>query len=539
MVTLAINVVDVNGVAAAGVSVAVRDPGSSAGPLKLTPVPANGSLPERQEVELGSLPTYNIVLSGNDYFERTFRLDHKISGKPPETSGLSMDARSPVWGLYTPGMSAGLQYSVELTASRMRPAPRAARGFPPPGTNRVADDPKGLWADRSNRLIAFSESAAGSYPVVLGPRLFDKLEGNEQERFHWSDASIDPEQVNGMTWFDIAEYGDPNGFKMLVALWTMHGAGIRTDHKVDVLFWMAPRTNIAPFAPADVYPYKRVRDPDGIVQPYSLLAYRYLGARAAGQLQTGLAYQAMAARKSIVLAMPISAFGYWGPLLAREGLHRLAREIVTYVADRSLRGRPPVSTALGGDAQKLNRVGVAGYSSGAIDAVRLFDTRTIGDLTTAYGKAGKEAEPWAKRNAALKPSLWAAPADAFDKVWKEYYSVDGFFGSNETFPSSMGKWFRADAERRLRIYATPGRMKSPQAVIDNQLSGIFPPTPPAASPPRAQEWHSSDGRATLAWMSAQYLVLPSIAFVPAVDDHHTIPRVVFSHAVAQSGFLSL
>ncbi len=539
MATLAINVVDVNGAAAPGVTVTVRDPGSSGGPMTLTTIPARGTQPERQEFELGALPTYDIVLSGKEFFERTFKLDHKTADKPPVTSGLSLDARSPVWALYTAGMSGGLQYAVELTASRMRPAPRVARGLPPPGTDRVIDDPKGLWTDGSNRLIAFSEGATGTYPIVAGPRLFNNVAGNERERFHWSDASIDPEQVNGMTWFDIAEYGDPNGFKMLVALWTMHGAGTRTDHKVDVLFWMAPRTNIPPFAPADVYPYKRVRDPDGVVQPYSLLAYRYLAARAAGQLQMGLAYQAMAAKKSIVLAMPISAYGYWGPLLAREGLHRLAREIVTYVADRSLRGRPPVSMALGGDTQKLNRVGVAGYSAGAIDAVRLFDTKTIGDLTIAYGKAGKEAEPWAKQTAALRPSLWASPADAFDKVWKEYYSVDGFFGSNETFPDSMAKWFRADGERKLRIYATPGRMKSPQAVLNEQLSGLFAPTAPAASPTPAQEWHSSDGRATLAWMNGPYLALPSIAFVPAADDHHTIPRVVFSHAVAQSGFLPL
>jgi hypothetical protein len=134
-----------------------------------------------------------------------------------------------------------------------------------------------------------------------------------------------------------------------------------------------------------------------------------------------------------------------------------------------------------------------------------------------------------------------------DKSWSEFYSVDGFYGSDsdQAFPSELAPWFAADSERILRIYATDGRMKSAADVVKNKLPDVFRGVTPrqvarAADPKfRAEEWHRSDGRASLAWFSEAYMTFHSIAYMPTEDGHHTIPRVVFSHALAQSKLLPI
>ena len=126
-------------------------------------------------------------------------------------------------------------------------------------------------------------------------------------------------------------------------------------------------------------------------------------------------------------------------------------------------------------------------------------------------------------------------------------SNDGFFGSNsyKAFPGELAPWFAGDSERIVRVYATPDRMKSATDVVVNKLADVFRGVTPkhveraSDTSFEAEEWHRSDGRTTLAWFSESYMKFNGVPYMPTADGHHTIPRVVFSHALAQSRLLQL
>jgi hypothetical protein len=47
----------------------------------------------------------------------------------------------------------------------------------------------------------------------------------------------------------------------------------------------------------------------------------------------------------------------------------------------------------------------------------------------------------------------------------------------------------------------------------------------------------NDGRATLAWFSANYMKFTGVERMPSgQDEHHTIPRVVFAQRLRRTGF---
>ena len=298
---------------------------------------------------------------------------------------------------------------------------------------------------------------------------------------------------------------------MLIALWSVNGAGARADGKMDLHFFFCPRTDIPFYSPADVYPYKRKRVGADIVQPYPNLGYRYLSVGGSPGSDFGIAYQGMASGKSHVVVMPLNVHGFFGPLMSRQGLFRLAREIAAYVSDNTRNSPPPSSGYGAGSRQLVNRIAVSGYSAGAPDALKLFSCAAIKDVADLFGRAkvDPQAQEFAKRLGTFNAPLWQSPVGDFDRKWTEYYSVDGFFGSDshQAFPAEFARWFAGDPERVLRIYATAGRMKSPAEVVANKLAdafkGVAVKKVARASDPsfQAEEWHRSDGRATLAWFS--------------------------------------
>jgi hypothetical protein len=551
---IAVQVEDVNGDPAPDAEVLLFDR-SSGGRKQLPGTVVAGGLQTAQKVifDLGNATSITIELKAPKFFGYSLDLKRDIAaGK------YQVNARSPIWGLYTSEASGEIMVLLRLIALRVRKAPRQQAALPsrdiaPP----VVDDPAGIWIDGSFRLVNLCDGKASRFPAILGREILGDAEKNNWERFRATETTVDPAQADSGNHFEWLEYGDPGGFRMLIAVWEINRAGARADGKMDFHFFFGPRTDIDFYSPPSIYPYKRKRILGQVVQPFAHLGYLYLSAGCTSDnfpdSGAAIAYQGMASRKSHVVVMPINAAGFFGPLLCRQGLHRLAREVAAYVSDNTWNTLEPSSEFSAGNRQTVNRIAVSGYSSGGPDAHRLFRHNSIAELLESYHKAKADAQSkaFAKRLEPLNTALWRSPVDEFDRKWAEFYSVDAFYGSNSTaaFPAEFAPWFARGPDRILRVYATTMRMKSAPEVIAKKLADVFRGVTPKhverAKDPSysADEWHRSDGRASLAWFSSAYMTFSSVPYMPTEllkdGGHHTIPRVVFSHALAQSKLLDL
>lgn len=547
---LAIQVEDVNGDPVPNAQIVVRDITSTLA-VELVGTPSGGGQePAILVFDLGTARLLSIELKAATFFANTIYLKHD-----PGAGTFEVDARSPIWGLFTIGVSNELGVRLRLIARRVRRAPRIVASTPvrdlaPP----IVDDPAGIWLDRNRLLVGLFDDKASGFPAVMGRELLGNPEANNWERFRAVTADVDPAQADGGHAFEWLEYGDPEGFRMLLAIWVVNRAGARPDGHTDLHFFFCPRTDIPFYAPAGVYPYKRTRFSGPLLQPYSTLGYTYLSTGGSPGSDYGLAYQAMASKRSHVVVMPLNAFGYAGPLLCRRGLHRLAREVTAYVSDNT-RNTPPASSQFSaGSRQTVNRIVISGYSAGVPDVLKLFGHATITELADSYrrAKGDSQAQDFAKRLGTLDASLWQSPLGDFDRQWSEFYSIDGFFGSDmhTAFPGELAGWFAGDSQRILRVYATAGRMKSAADVVTHKLADVFRGVTPKRAARahdatfKAEEWHRADGRATLAWFSESFMTFRGVPYMPnidmpGIDAHHTIPRVVLSHALSQSKLLQI
>jgi hypothetical protein len=543
---LAIQVEDVNGDPVPNPEIIVRDI-SSALATEMVGTPRGGNQePAILVFDLGTARLLSIELKAATFFGYTIFLKHDAGAGTFE-----VDARSPMWGLFTMGVSNELGgVRLRLIARRVRRAPRIValtptRDLAPP----IVDDPAGIWLDHNQLLVGLFDDKASGFPAVMEREIVGNPDANNWERFRAVTSDVDPGQADGGHAFEWLEYGDPNGFRMLLAIWVVNRAGARPDGHTDLHFFFCPRTDIPFYAPAGVYPYKRTRFSGPLLQPYSTLGYTYLSTGGSPGSDFGIAYQAMASKRSHIVVMPLNAFGYAGPLLCRRGLHRLAREVTAYVSDNT-RNTPPASSQFSaGSRQTVNRIVISGYSAGVPDVIKLFRHATISELADSYrrAKGDPQAQDFAKRLGTLNASLWQSPLGDFDRQWSEFYSVDGFFGSDKhtDFPGELAGWFAGDSQRILRVYATSDRMKSAADVVTNKLSDVFrgvTPKPAARARDaafKAEEWHRADGRATLAWFSESFMTFRAVPYMPTADAHHTIPRVVFSHALSQSKLLQV
>lgn len=551
---LVIRVVDVNQRELSDFNVIVTDTSSSVwSQLKGE---FSGGIPSMESriiwFDLASARELTIELKAANYFDSRVILSRDIPKRDFE-----VNARSAV---LTPRIFEPFGVVVELllVARRVQKAPRRVAQSPRQDlTPLMVDNPGGIWLNQSHLIVGLFDGRVNNFPAVLGREILGDPNVNTWERFLPSTSDIDPNQSDGGTWFEWLEYGDPNGFRMLIAIWVIHRAGARSDGKVDFHFFFCPRTDfIDPtlgmriFDPVELYPYGRKRINNVIHQPYSELAYRYLstGGPLRSESDFGIAYQSIASRKSHILVMPLNALGYAGPLLCRQGLNRLAQEITAYVSDNT-KNTPSASSKFPASKipQKVNRIAISGYSAGVNDTLKLFHCATIADLVNAYRsvKTDQQAQDFSRRLSLLNASIWQSSIGNFDRSWSEFYSVDGFFGGDASaaFPGEFAQWFAGSPERILRIYATAGRMKNPSEVVTSRLAVVFPGVMPNhaqrnGSPSfNAIEWHRLDGRATLAWFSESYMKFNAVPQMPTQDAHHTIPRVVISHAVAQSKLL--
>lgn len=551
---IAITVVDVNRSPVPEAEVKVIDAGSISR-SELTPRIENTFGKTYHVYDPGNLHQLEVTVKGQQFFEHTVKLELDFA-----TGTIKTNRRSADFGLVGFGGDPGLHWSLELVARRVRPAPRSVASAPSTTVREgeVIDDLRGVWIDASKQLVALFDNAVSNYPVLVNKGDLNKNPAaSDWDRFNHARVSLDPNDASAGHRFEWLEYGDPNGLRFLVAVWALHGAGSRPDRKVDLLFFFSPRTDIPPFKPADVYPYKRKQEKSGPVQPYPFLAYRYLTPGRDGK-DFGLAYQAMACSKSMVIVMPIQKFGDWGPLIAQDGLNRLAREVVNYVGDTTGLPLLPASVPFGTSARQiLNRIATAGYSAGVNELRKLLAHdryRRLADTYEALARQSAADGPGlreAARQLRLLPELtWASPADQFQSLWKEFYSVDGFFGDKpqyKQFQNELADWFQKGDERRLRLYATDGRIAKNELLIGTKLQAVFAGVSPGSvggGAVEAQEWHRKDGRATVAWFTEKYMNFTGVPFMPEFvpkdqmhDAHHTIPRVVFSHAVSQSGLL--
>ena len=547
---LAIGIEDVDGKAVAGAQVVVIDVGAALKPQLSGVVDTTITGEQVLIFNLGTSTQLSVELrSGPNFFGYTLQLTYD-----PGADRFKVNARSPIWDMVTvqSGSSSQSVVRLRLITRRIRHAPEATPSTPTPAQDiapPVVDDPAGIWLDASRRIVGLFDAKVKDFPAVLGREILGNPDVDDWGRFLATKSDIDTQEAGRGINFEWVEYGDPSGFRMLIALWSVNRAGARADGKMDLHFFFCPRTEIPFYSPANVYPYKRKRVGTTIVQPYSNLGHRYLSVGGPTGSDFGIAYQGMASGKSHVVVMPLNAYGFCGSLMCRQGLFRLAREIAAYVSDNTRNMPPPASEWAGGSRQLVNRIAVSGYSAGAPDALRLFSCASIKDLADQFGRVKTDAvaQDFAKRLGVLDASLWQSPIGDFDRRWSEYYSVDGFYGGNshQAFPAEFAPWFAADPERVLRLYATPDRMKSAVEVVSNKLADVFKGVTPkkvaraSDNAYQAEEWHRSDGRATLAWFSESYMKFSSIPFMPTQDGHHTIPRVVVSHALSQSKLLSL
>lgn len=502
--------------------------------------------------DLASARELTIELKTVNYFDYKVVLTRDIAKGTFEVNARSAILSSRIFEPF------GVVVELLLVARRIQKAPRKVALSPRQDlTPHMLDNPGGIWLNGSNLFVGLFDGRVNNFPAVLGREIIGDPNVNTWERFLPSTSEIDPNQHDGGTWFEWLEYGDPNGFRMLIAIWVIHRAGARADGKVDFHFFFCPRTDYVDqklgmriYDPIELYPYGRKRIKGVIHQPYSELAYNYLstGGPTRSESDFGLAYQSIASGKSHILVMPLNVLGYTGPLICRQGLNRLAQEITAYVSDNT-QNTPNASSGFPTSSipQRVNRIAISGYSAGVNDTLKLFHCDTIVDLVNAYGsvKTDQQAQDFSRRLASLSASFWQSSLGNFDRSWSEFYSVDGYVGSDATaaFPGEFSQWFAGNPERILRIYATAGRMKNPSELVTSRLASVFPGVVPnhaqrnANASFNASEWHRLDGRATLAWFSESYMNFNAVPHMPTQDAHHTIPRVVISHALAQSKLL--
>jgi len=490
----------------------------------------------------------------------------------PSSSGPMVAGRSVTVGIVghpsVSGPHAGSNIPLlTITLSRVGRCPMKALAYPmPPGAKAgVFDDPGGIWTNPAGLLVGLEDGAISNFPVVPGPPIAKDEKSNDWGRFHSVTKAVTPGAPTGGTWIDWLEYGDPNGTRWLAFVWVIgRAAGKPAPNATDVLVLFSPNTDLPRYAPADVYPYKRkyFRDPAlgpgpiPLIQPYALLPYFYLSPGDTKPKQGtdfAMAYQAMAAGKSLVFVMPIQKYGFWGPLQSQDGLARFVSEVLLYVGDHTLNPGPPGSSFQVNLAPTLRRVAVAGYSAG-MDAVRtLLKTPKYLGLADGYANAASKASPvdrarftsWAQQLRALPPTLWAAPESTLIDKWKEIWAIDGFYpGAVKTFQDEVGDWFTRTNDAMLRIYATDQRISEAQVISGSKLDPVFAGVTPkitGAGKMMAKEYNRADKRATFAWFTEKFMSFVGVDFMPSsnqplVDAHHTIPRVVVSHAVSQSGF---
>src|SRR5437870_5591296 len=167
---LAIQVADVNGDPVANATVAVADitstvPGAST-TLAGTLYPATLAEPVKTVFNLGNGTRFSIEMTAPSFFGSSMVLTHTLD-PASHTDTIEVNARSPIWGLYTEEASGELGMRLTLIALRVRDAPTAvattpARDVAPP----VVDDPGGVWVDQNRLFIDFFDQKASGFPTV-------------------------------------------------------------------------------------------------------------------------------------------------------------------------------------------------------------------------------------------------------------------------------------------------------------------------------------------------------------------------------------
>ena len=547
---LAIAVKDVNGDPVSGAVLELKDPYGGT----LTGMAWSGGVGQEPLTIFNIEPfeKISIKVGAQDYFSQAITLTRDRAA-----GTIEVDARSPQWGLFA---TETIQVAPRLTLVARRVTPSPLRQLVTPTRDQappVVTDPGGIIVDGSNRLVGLYTGAERGFQFVPGPDILGNADADDWGRFAFRTADVEPLQPERGARFLFVEYGDPavGGLRQLVAVWVLNRAAQRPDGKADAHVFFGPSTGLENFAPPDVFPYKVRRISGEPVQPYSDFAYRYLstGSPASGTppgRDFGFAYQSLATDRSHILIMPLNAYGFWGPLSCRAGLLRMVREVVAFVSDLAFGGVRPRSLATAGAQQLLNRMAVSGYSAGAVEAARLFRTASIAELSAVYRavKGEKVSAGYAERLDRLKPALWQSPAREIEQRWHEFYAIDGDFEllTGRAFPDEAARWFAAHEERMLRVYATSWTTSDPATLLKSSLGEVFKGVTPKEATRamdasyRALQWQRDDGRATLAWFSANYMKFTGVERMPSgADEHHTIPRVVVSHAVKQSRFVPI
>ncbi|MBV9724101.1 MAG: hypothetical protein JO299_02905 [Gammaproteobacteria bacterium] len=554
----AVSVIDANQSPLSGWTAVVTDPGSMAPkPFPVLISETSGSGKVYQVFDMGTLPSVQVAISHPLYPSRTFNVTVDAS-----SGNLSTRARSVYFGLYTPTTGgSSIMPSMEIPLLRVAAAPMQRLAVPgPAGTApTVLDDPRGIWLNPSGLVVGLADNALSAYPVVVNPVLSQDAAKNDWGRFNSTPRTVDPRAPDGGNWFAWLEYGGIDA-KWVIAVWIIGRAGAKpVPNSTDVLVFYSPNTGIPLYGPKDVYPYKRKfwrtsdKDPFVLLQPYMNLAYSYLsagGTSGTNARDAGLAYQALATQRALVLIMPLQFYGFWGPILAQDGLMRLINEVLLFVGDNTANAAPPSSTFGQYAAPQIGRTAIAGYSAGMSDVRLLVKMPSYIQLAATYEALASKAKgndranysDQAQRLRALSPVLWSSPAQALIKSHREIYSIDGFFDKdNKGFQDEMGDWFTRTDNAILRIYATDGRFQESQVITGTKLEEVFRGVKPqvtGAAPAISKEFHRADSRASFAWFTEAFMSFKGVPFMPETDAHHTIPRVVLSHALALSRFAS-
>jgi len=559
---VAVSVSDANQASVPGYTISIVDP-SSLLKTSLLPVGSetSGTGKTYQIFDIVNLKKLGITVAHPQYAGRSLEITLDSN-----TGNWSTNARSVYFGIYSPStITSSIVPTVEIPLLRVRRSQTRRLAVPgPTGTAEgVLDDPGAIWLNPSGQVVGLTDGSISGYPVVVDPTLSKDETKSDWGRFNSASKGVDPSTATGGTWFDWLEYGDPGTTKWLMAIWVIGRAGAKPNpNTTDVVVLYSPNTAFSLYAPKDVYPYKRkfilnkLTNNLVLVQPYPNLAYRYLapgGTSGKDGKDFGFAYQAMAAERSLVLIMPIQFFGFWGPVLAQDGLARMIQEVLLYVGDNTVNATQPFSVFGQYQRPRLGRIALAGYSAGMSDVRLLLKTSTYQALASTYAALASKAtgadranySDMAQRLRALPESMWASPADLFTKNCREVYSIDGFFqGDNKSFQNEMGDWFTRTDDAMLRIYATDGRFKESEVITGTKLDDVFRGVSPQVmgKPPLAsKEFHRSDARASFAWFTEAFMTFKGVDFMPDatnpdIDAHHTIPRVVLSHAISLSRF---
>jgi hypothetical protein len=558
----AVTATDANRTAVSGFTVSVVDPGSTVRtPFAILKSETSGSGNIYQIFDLQNLDLVEITVDHPQYAQRKIRVTRNKS-----SGNLSTNTRSTYCGIYTATtFITAIMPTVEVVLVRVVQAPikSLSSNLPVGNAETVLDDPAGVWANPSGLIVGLTDAAVSDFPVVVDPVLSKDETQSDWGRFNSTKQGVNPQDSTGGTWFDWVEYGDASGLKWLIAIWAIGRAGAKPNpNGTDVLVLYSPSTAISFYSPKDVYPYKRkfiqskLLNKFVLLQPYTHLAYRYLSpgdTSGSKGKDFALAYQAMAAGRSLVMIMPIQKFGFWGPVLAQNGLARMITEVLMYVGDNTRNAPPATSSFNQNQAPQIARIALAGYSAGMNDIRLLLKTTTYQKLADAYAAlASQSKDPdrtnyndMAQQLRGLPETLWAAPESLFQKSCKELYSIDGFFqGDNKNFQNEMGDWFNKTDDAILRIYATDGRFKDTEVIAGTKLDDVFKGVKAqvVGKPPLlSKEFHRDDKRASFAWFTESFMKFTGVDFMPdtadpTIDAHHTIPRVVLSHAIALSGF---